>query len=106
MKSTQCVVRHMEGIENHNNSCYLDSTLFSMFYREDIFDEWVLDGKYVKENRNHVADVVTENLQNIVGRLRNDKYCPSKYVTELRMNMREINSRLVSAMMGKVHVYL
>ena len=54
------------GIQGHQNSCYLDSTLFAMFGLTDVFDDLILE-----EPRDDVgAKIVTIMSNEIISPLR------------------------------------
>lgn len=38
LRLTRSLCGDFKGIQGHHNSCYLDSTLFSMFYATHVFD--------------------------------------------------------------------
>lgn len=89
-----------KGIEGRNNSCYMDSTLFALFYYGDTFDGRLLEGNFSKPSRDEVSVQVTSNLERIVGHLRKSGYCPASLVEDLRRSMAHINRRLTHNMMG------
>ncbi|KAH3759256.1 ubiquitin carboxyl-terminal hydrolase CYLD [Pelomyxa schiedti] len=82
-RATLCEVNPgvQRGIQGENNSCYLDSTLFSMFAFTKIFD-WILDD----DSPAH------EVLRTIVYNLRTKDYVPRAYTILFR--------RLISPLFG------
>ena len=47
----------MRGIQGHQNSCYLDATIFGLFALSDVFDSLFLDSDVYKSVRDPQAAV-------------------------------------------------
>ncbi len=76
-EATEQMMRYIgnsRGIQGHQNSCYLDSTIFGLFALSDVFDTMFLDPDQSSitsdQNRKRVAHLLWKG---IVNPLR--KYC-------------------------------
>ena len=60
-----------KGIQGHQNSCYLDATLYGMFAFSDAFDDLFLQDVTLSSTENNKAREIQEIIQEqIVYRLR------------------------------------
>ncbi len=58
-------IGNSRGIQDHQNSCYLDSTLFGLFALSDIFDTMFLGpDQSIDHNRKHVTDLLWKGIVN------------------------------------------
>ena len=60
-------VGDQRGIQGHQNSCYLDSTLFGLFALSDIFDEMFLEvttNPTIDQNRRIVSEMLWKGIVN------------------------------------------
>ncbi len=60
-------IGNSRGIQGHQNSCYLDSTLFGLFALSDIFDSMFLDPDQSitsDQNRKRVANLLWKGIVN------------------------------------------
>ena len=56
-----------KGIQEHQNSCYLDSSVFGLFSLTDAFDELFLkaeSSKTADQNRQAIADLLWKGIVN------------------------------------------
>ena len=51
-------VGNEKGIQGHQNSCYIDSTLFGLFALSDVFDTMFLD-----------TDLTSDDIRRVIGNL-------------------------------------
>ncbi len=64
-------IGNSRGIQGHQNSCYLDSTLFGLFALSDIFDTMFLDpDQSIDQNRKHVTDLLWKGIVNPLRKYR------------------------------------
>ena len=54
-----------KGIQGHQNSCYLDSTLFGLFAYSTVFDDL-----FLKDSPDEIGKVIKRTLLVIVNKLR------------------------------------
>ena len=54
-----------KGIQGHQNSCYLDSTLFGLFAYSTVFDDL-----FLKESPDDIGKIIKRTLLVIVNKLR------------------------------------
>lgn len=85
------------GIEGRNNSCYLDSSLFSMFYCTDAFN-FLLN---TKRTDNAYAKTARKLLENIAEKIQRDRFCDSVEVKNLRNHLTQKDPRFKASFMGK-----
>ena len=60
-------IGNSRGIQGHQNSCYMDSTIFGLFALSDIFDSMFLDldqSITTDQNRKRVADLLWKGIVN------------------------------------------
>ncbi len=60
-------IGNSRGIQGHQNSCYLDSTLFGLFALSDVFDSMFLDPDQsitTDQNRKRVANLLWKGIVN------------------------------------------
>ena len=60
-------VGDQRGIQGHQNSCYLDSTLFGLFALSDIFDEMFLEvttSLTIDPNRRAISEMLWKGIVN------------------------------------------
>ncbi len=59
-------IGNSRGIQGHQNSCYLDSTIFGLFALSDVFDSMFLDQSSITtdQNRKRVADLLWKGIVN------------------------------------------
>ncbi|KAK3086225.1 hypothetical protein FSP39_015433 [Pinctada imbricata] len=72
-----------KGIQGHHNSCYLDATLFAMFYFTTVFDG-ILYRPRTKEDLPEYEDVKQVLKEGIVNPLRRYNYVRADKVMKLR----------------------
>ena len=70
LQPSEKVVEHMhtgrgKGIQGHQNSCYLDSTLYGLFAFSGAFDDL-----FLKEASDEIGRTIKSTLQAIVNTLR------------------------------------
>ena len=56
-----------KGIQGHQNSCYLDSSIFGLFALTDAFDEMFLQAQSIKtadQNRQDIAELLWKGIVN------------------------------------------
>ncbi len=61
-------IGNSRGIQGHQNSCYMDSTIFGLFALSDIFDSMFLDldqSITTDQNRKRVADLLWKGIVNL-----------------------------------------
>lgn len=71
------------GIQGHNNSCYLDTSLMALFFANDTFDGSVMDNERVLDNAKLEYTRQYLRLQ-IVNNLRRRGFVPAMLVLEWR----------------------
>ncbi len=57
-------IGNSRGIQGHQNSSYIDSTLFGLFALSDIFDSMFLYPITTDQNRKRVADLLWKGIVN------------------------------------------
>ena len=60
-------IGNMKGIQGHQNSCYLDSTIFGLFALSDIFDTMFLEPNQTitsDQNRKAVSELLWKGIVN------------------------------------------
>ena len=57
-------IGNMKGIQGHQNSCYLDSTIFGLFALSDIFDTMFLEPNTSDQNRKAVCERLWKGIVN------------------------------------------
>ncbi|KAJ7986335.1 hypothetical protein DPEC_G00338860 [Dallia pectoralis] len=79
------LIGRMKGIQGHINSCYMDSTLFSLFCCSS-----VLDSLLFKSTKPRDAPVQTTLLQDIVNPLRSMGFVEGRHVMKLRQQLQSL----------------
>lgn len=87
-----------KGIQGHHNSCYLDATLFSMFYFTSVFDS-VLHRPKEKDDLNEYEEVKSVLKEGIVNPLRKYFYVRADKVMKLRHLLDKLGN--ISGMMNE-----
>ena len=82
------------------NSCYLDATLFALFYCTDIFDATIL----FNNSDDDLARLATKYLHNIVFHLRGGGFCEGERVMKLRKVMK--SDKVKGHFMGKFKLHM
>lgn len=85
------------GIEGSNNSCYLDSMLFCLFYSTTIFD-FLLEPKHKEKKYAKACRKILH--KQIVSQLRSTLFCGYEQVMDLRMHLSKLNPDLLGSFMG------
>ena len=53
-----------KGIQGHQNSCYIDSTLFGLFAFSDVFDAMFLEADKTDKNRKAICSLLWKGIAN------------------------------------------
>ncbi|XP_021947119.2 uncharacterized protein LOC110845068 [Folsomia candida] len=86
-----------KGIHGANNSCYMDSILFSIFYTTQEFDPVFIARK--EQDSDDAAELRQIVSDNVVIPLRTDLYVASSNLADLRKFLSKFDDRFSGAMM-------
>uniref|UniRef100_A0AC35TNZ5 USP domain-containing protein n=1 Tax=Rhabditophanes sp. KR3021 TaxID=114890 RepID=A0AC35TNZ5_9BILA len=75
----------MKGIQGHNNSCYLDATLYTMFLQSNIFDDLILNKKRDADDIPEFEEAQRILKSEIVYPLRKFHFVRADHVLKLRI---------------------
>lgn len=89
-----------KGIHGANNSCYMDSILFSIFYTTQEFDPVFIARK--EQDSDDAAELRQIVSDNVVIPLRTDLYVASSNLADLRKFLSKFDDRFSGAMMGNI----
>uniref|UniRef100_A0A0N5C3H1 ubiquitinyl hydrolase 1 n=1 Tax=Strongyloides papillosus TaxID=174720 RepID=A0A0N5C3H1_STREA len=84
------LIGRFKGIQGHNNSCYLDATLYSMFLQSTEFDSIILEKKKTPDDIKEFNEVQKILKNEIVYPLRKFHFVRADHVLKLRVLLGKI----------------
>ena len=60
----QCYIGDRKGIQGHQNSCYIDASIFALFALTDAFDEVFLQARSEDQNRKDIGELLWKSIVN------------------------------------------
>lgn len=91
LENMKCLCGKGKGIQGHNNSCYLDATLFAMFSRVTIFESLLYRPQNFQDISEY-SEVQRVLKEEIVKQLRIDLYVSAERVMHLRTLLEKLSS--------------
>uniref|UniRef100_A0A0N4ZNK9 ubiquitinyl hydrolase 1 n=1 Tax=Parastrongyloides trichosuri TaxID=131310 RepID=A0A0N4ZNK9_PARTI len=89
-KNYDSLIGRFKGIQGHNNSCYLDATLYSMFLQSTEFDSLILEKKKTSEDIKEFSEVQRILKNEIVYPLRKFHFVRADHILKLRVLLGKI----------------
>lgn len=84
-KNYDSLIGRFKGIQGHNNSCYLDATLYSMFLQSTEFDSLILEKKKTVDDIKEFNEIQRILKNEIVYPLRKFHFVRADHVLKLRI---------------------
>ncbi|CEF65326.1 CAP Gly-rich domain-containing protein [Strongyloides ratti] len=89
-KNYDSLIGRFKGIQGHNNSCYLDATLYSMFLQSTEFDKLILEKKKTYDDIKEFNEIQKILKNEIVYPLRKFHFVRADHVLKLRILLGKI----------------